>query len=173
MSEPIATYKGPIFSLYVTTLSRIKSFPELDWTKDIIDLHAKCGLFYLSEKVICFYCGARIKTFEDFESHKMSSHCTFIKLNFPKQVRTNRRKCFGLIVETYQKVVKFLQDNVGSCPSKDQFQRDLSCKICLVDLAQYVYLPCGHLVVCLECSTTQHTCPLCRKEIISILKVFV
>jgi len=174
MSDPVPTYRGPIFSSFVTTQSRLSSFPELGiWSKDIVELHAKSGLFYLNEKVRCFYCGANIIVIQNFVNHKSSSDCTLVKLNYSTQVKNPKTKCIGLILVCYLNVKNFLQDIVNTTFSKEELKRDVSCKICLVRLAQYVYLPCGRLLTCLECCTTQYSCPLCRQEITSILKVYV
>ena len=39
------------------------------------------------------------------------------------------------------------------------------CKICLDKQSCVVFLPCGHLVSCLQCAPALYKCPLCRLEI--------
>jgi len=48
------------------------------------------------------------------------------------------------------------------------------CIICLSNLPNIVYAPCGHLCLCNECNTElskkhDHKCPLCRRKIESII----
>jgi len=181
MSYPVLTYGGPIFSSFVTPESRINTFLKLKskfWTKERSENYSRSGFFYLDEKVLCFYCGAHLKRIEEFVNpyifHRaISKDCTFIKLNYPPQVRNIKQKCSGFILKFYFNILSYLQEKLNADASSTHVLRDVSCKICLMDLAQYVYLPCGHLLTCLECCTTQHICPLCRQDIKSIIKVFV
>ena len=50
---------------------------------------------------------------------------------------------------------------------------DPICKICDASEARFVVLPCAHLSMCLECVCTQDYCPLCRKRIKFLLKIFI
>ncbi|XP_052808113.1 putative inhibitor of apoptosis [Mya arenaria] len=39
------------------------------------------------------------------------------------------------------------------------------CKICMDKEVCITFLPCGHLATCLDCSTSLHECPMCRRKI--------
>ncbi|XP_075226321.1 death-associated inhibitor of apoptosis 2-like [Lycorma delicatula] len=43
------------------------------------------------------------------------------------------------------------------------------CKICMDREIEIVFLPCGHLVTCVQCAHSLSDCPLCRKEILGTL----
>lgn len=39
------------------------------------------------------------------------------------------------------------------------------CVVCLVEPADHVLLPCGHVCVCKSCADLLKTCPMCREVI--------
>ena len=51
------------------------------------------------------------------------------------------------------------------------------CCICLMAKATQAVVPCGHLALCDDCApevrTTRGTCPICRRRIYNLLRVFV
>lgn len=50
---------------------------------------------------------------------------------------------------------------------------NVNCVFCLDNLKTYACVPCGHKVFCETCSQKNHKiCPLCRKPIQSVLKIF-
>ena len=46
------------------------------------------------------------------------------------------------------------------------------CKICLTREIQLIFLPCGHLVSCMECSSAISKCPFCRAKIKGSARAF-
>ncbi|WAR09229.1 BIR7B-like protein [Mya arenaria] len=46
------------------------------------------------------------------------------------------------------------------------------CKICLSGRADVVFLPCGHIVSCSQCAPALSTCPVCRKDIMGLVKAY-
>ena len=66
----------------------------------------------------------------------------------------------------------------SSAPSSshDQILRleeEKKCKICKQQSSKIVFFPCGHLVSCIQCSTTQNYCPICKVAISERVRVFV
>ncbi|KAI8745591.1 E3 ubiquitin-protein ligase XIAP [Biomphalaria glabrata] len=49
----------------------------------------------------------------------------------------------------------------------------VTCKLCKNSDVQVVFLPCGDLVSCVECSLNLTDCPACSKEIIGISRIFI
>ncbi|KAK6168965.1 hypothetical protein SNE40_020109 [Patella caerulea] len=47
------------------------------------------------------------------------------------------------------------------------------CKICLEKEVSIIFLPCGHVCCCGECSLSVQLCPICRKEIENRNKAFL
>ncbi|KAJ8927929.1 hypothetical protein NQ314_019559 [Rhamnusium bicolor] len=47
------------------------------------------------------------------------------------------------------------------------------CVICLENECQIVFVPCGHLCCCFQCSTSVGECPLCRTDIERKIKIYL
>ena len=48
-----------------------------------------------------------------------------------------------------------------------------TCCVCLTEKAQQAVIPCGHLALCDACALrAQGTCPICRRHIFSLLRVY-
>ncbi|KAF2904279.1 hypothetical protein ILUMI_01898 [Ignelater luminosus] len=47
-----------------------------------------------------------------------------------------------------------------------------ACKICLSEEAVIVFLPCSHLVACVNCASKLKNCPVCRTVINKIIRAF-
>ncbi|XP_061195907.1 death-associated inhibitor of apoptosis 2-like isoform X2 [Saccostrea echinata] len=54
--------------------------------------------------------------------------------------------------------------------NEDLRERTL-CKMCCIEKVSIVFLPCGHLVSCGQCSPALRKCPMCRKEIKGTVRV--
>jgi hypothetical protein len=49
---------------------------------------------------------------------------------------------------------------------------DLQCSICMLQEANAAIIPCGHAVACVRCIERCDDCPVCRKPIDSILRIY-
>ena len=50
------------------------------------------------------------------------------------------------------------------------------CVVCLNSPAQCALVPCGHQIVCVDCSArveASGVCPVCRQEIIMAMRIFL
>lgn len=47
------------------------------------------------------------------------------------------------------------------------------CKICLKEKAETMFIPCGHVISCVQCAVTLDQCAVCREPLDKILRVFV
>lgn len=47
------------------------------------------------------------------------------------------------------------------------------CKICLDDEVGVVFLPCGHLVTCVQCANSVNQCPMCRNVIKGFVRTYL
>ncbi|CAL1528937.1 unnamed protein product [Lymnaea stagnalis] len=54
-----------------------------------------------------------------------------------------------------------------------ELRQQTLCKICLDKEVQIVFLPCGHLVTCVECSLPLKDCPICRRLIKGTVRAFM
>ncbi|XP_053396667.1 E3 ubiquitin-protein ligase XIAP-like [Mercenaria mercenaria] len=48
----------------------------------------------------------------------------------------------------------------------------IACKICMDKDACIVFIPCGHMVSCIECAQRQRTCAVCRAEIKETVRAY-
>ncbi|KAG8230533.1 hypothetical protein J437_LFUL011535 [Ladona fulva] len=55
---------------------------------------------------------------------------------------------------------------------KERAKESLMCIVCLQREFKVVFVPCGHLITCSDCSAQVNQCPLCRQSISSRLDVF-
>lgn len=46
------------------------------------------------------------------------------------------------------------------------------CRICYDEEFNTVFVPCGHSFACMKCTSTVGNCPLCRKSVETILRVY-
>ena len=46
------------------------------------------------------------------------------------------------------------------------------CKICMDSVIECVFVDCGHMICCMNCSSSLNVCPFCRKTIIKAIKFF-
>lgn len=47
---------------------------------------------------------------------------------------------------------------------------DMECIICMCEDKNSVFVPCGHYMTCGECAARCKSCPICRANIVSILR---
>lgn len=47
------------------------------------------------------------------------------------------------------------------------------CKVCMDEEVGVVFLPCGHLVTCVQCAPGVNACPLCRSAIKGLVRTFL
>jgi len=57
------------------------------------------------------------------------------------------------------------EDVEGIIEQNRSLRHNLLCKICMDREVRVVFLPCGHLISCQECSTALRECPVCRGHI--------
>jgi hypothetical protein len=54
-----------------------------------------------------------------------------------------------------------------------KLKEERTCKICMDEPSNVVFLPCGHLCACTTCAPALRTCPMCRANIRGTLKTFI
>ena len=50
-------------------------------------------------------------------------------------------------------------------PGQPADENQRRCKICMDQLINIVFIPCGHLIFCSKCAQAMNKCPMCRKPI--------
>jgi len=46
------------------------------------------------------------------------------------------------------------------------------CRVCYESAAEAAFYDCGHVVACLACARKVDVCPICRKRVVSAIKLF-
>jgi hypothetical protein len=138
----------------------------------------EAGFFYTEEVDLCkcYYCGLNIASWAvtdvPWVEHAIwSTKCEFLILMkgqpFIDRVRsaaTNRKALKAIEQETAK--VHDKQIVINSNPK-------LTCKICLEEEMRLVFQPCGHFCACVDCGLQVLTCPICRVEIKSWIKLYL
>ncbi|XP_069465907.1 E3 ubiquitin-protein ligase LRSAM1 isoform X2 [Ambystoma mexicanum] len=57
-------------------------------------------------------------------------------------------------------------------PPAQAEERNSECVVCMEHVAQMIFLNCGHVCCCSNCSEVLRTCPLCRKDIIQRIRIY-
>ena len=55
----------------------------------------------------------------------------------------------------------------------EKIQDSFTCQCCADAAINTVFIPCGHLVCCADCSSKVDNCPLCRTDIQQVQPVFL
>jgi hypothetical protein len=55
---------------------------------------------------------------------------------------------------------------------KNAQEAERLCRICWEDAADAVFYDCGHVVACLQCAREVQNCPVCRKKVLSAMKLY-
>ncbi len=61
----------------------------------------------------------------------------------------------------------------GLKSSNNRLRQRTVCKICMEDTVAVIFLPCGHLVSCLNCSMAMRECPVCRRRIVGVVRGYM
>jgi len=73
--------------------------------------------------------------------------------------------------ESQEKQSGSAKETETSGKSKKVDEEDL-CKICMEAVIDCVLLDCGHMVSCIKCGKRLAECPMCRQNIVRVIRVF-
>ncbi|XP_071114614.1 death-associated inhibitor of apoptosis 2-like [Haliotis cracherodii] len=113
--------------------------------------------------------GAKPAVSEETERQKQSDAPVNRFLSLP----TNRHEVKGIdkIKKNYIKKGQRKEEVKATEEETRQLRESSTCKVCLEDPANIVFLPCGHLVACAECTPALERCPVCRTHIRGTVRV--
>jgi hypothetical protein len=171
------------YMYYATYENRLSSFN--DWPLSLkirpIEL-SEAGFFYLGkgDSTLCFHCGLGLKDWKDnddvWEEHaRFSTKCKFVLLKKGKDfvnsicVETSRNKQFE-----QQKQPN--DDSQGKKVEDDKHSKTeerILCKICLTNEMNTMFIPCSHIVACIDCVSSVDKCPICRASYTKVAKVYL
>lgn len=172
----------PVYPAFANNTSRLNTFKK--WP---IALKTKpralceAGLFYTGsgDRTICFQCGVRLLDWEDdddpwVEHATYAPNCNYVLsvkgfayVNSFNRLRNTPDYCE--LPDTME-----LSKSNTSEKESDISETDTGlCKVCYLNEASIVFLPCAHLVSCVTCTTKLSSCPVCRCTIKATLRVFL
>ena len=87
----------------------------------------------------------------------------------------------NLTLKESQEILKSIEENLAMTEGKlldaENKLKDMEeakvCKICMDQDVCIAFIPCGHLLTCMECASKCLNCPMCRKPIQSQIKTFM
>uniref|UniRef100_A0A3B3DHY8 E3 ubiquitin-protein ligase XIAP n=1 Tax=Oryzias melastigma TaxID=30732 RepID=A0A3B3DHY8_ORYME len=136
------------------------------------ELLAQAGFYSKGEgdKVLCFKCGGGLTDWDSeddpWEEHaKYYPGCSFL-LSEKGQEFVNKIQLQG---------PKHTKEVTVENPLEEleKLRREKRCKICLDKSVGIVFIPCGHLASCKECSDKLDQCPICCATIAQKIQTFI
>lgn len=188
----IQTSKGPHNQDKITYESRLATFHN--WPRSMkqrpADL-AEAGFYYTGagDQTLCFYCGGGLKDWEEnddpWEQHGLwFSKCVFVNLKKGKDfIEEVKRKADPQLpvpgTSGTQKTkeeptqAEALSDKCEKVKLESDVTEKTLCKICYKNELGVVFLPCGHIVACVDCAAALKTCAVCRKPLEATVRAFL
>lgn len=77
------------------------------------------------------------------------------------------------IEEALKVVTTIKKEEIQVDEKPTQKQVDNSCAVCLGDQKSVLFMPCQHLVTCVDCATKVDQCPMCREQISARIRAFL
>ncbi|XP_054890693.1 E3 ubiquitin-protein ligase XIAP [Poeciliopsis prolifica] len=161
---------------------RLSSFAHVRHPVDHERL-ARAGFYSTGEedKVLCFCCGGGLRGWQPdedpwVEHAKEYPGCSFLLeekgVAFVNNIQLKKHE---------QSSAATSHENGFSANEKDEdpmeklmkLQREKQCKICMDRDICIVFIPCGHLVSCKQCSVSLVKCPICCGAITQKIKTYV
>lgn len=183
ISKEILKAHKPHHSDYATFFVRLQTYTT--WPKSRkqtpIEL-CKAGFFYSgsSDETICFHCGGGLRDWEDdddpWEQHAFwFKRCAYVLLekgpNFVMEVNERLSKPAVEVMEECQ-VENWIP--VDECEKNSHQVADYNlCKICLSNERNILFLPCKHILACLDCTLRLTDCAICRTPLKGFIRVFI
>lgn len=184
--------RGPSYPDYAVLATRLATFAE--WPKSMKQKPselAEAGFFYTGkgDHTICFYCGGGLKNWEEqddpWEQHALwFSKCGFLILHktkeFVEKIRDRRingedagqGEASSEVEKPAEKPETATTNNNAKETDNEQNLNTL-CKICYTKQMGVVFLPCGHVVACVDCAPALKSCAVCRKPLEATIRAFL
>ncbi|KAL3279757.1 hypothetical protein HHI36_017265 [Cryptolaemus montrouzieri] len=186
--------KGPSHPDQIIYETRLASFEN--WPKSLKQKPAElasAGFYYLGvgDQTLCFYCGGGLKDWveedDPWEQHALwFPKCNYLLLKktpaFVEAVQNEHKELLSCKKEE--------TEVEASCSTNSNTKEPLSsvseekgknseessttlCKICFKNELGVVFLPCGHMVACIDCASALKECAVCRKGIQATVRAFL
>ncbi|CAL1531180.1 unnamed protein product [Lymnaea stagnalis] len=175
----------PSYPAYVVHQKRLESFDNSELPSFLRPGHlATAGFFYAgySDCVRCFQCGLGLRSWKHgddiyVEHEKHRPNCQYL------QIQQKSRRNITSTNEIEEGVTSTYRDSSSAVSDKDvivtlleqenaKLKDQLTCKVCSRAQIKDLFLPCGDLYACSECSRLLTHCPLCNKQILATVNTF-
>lgn len=184
----------PMYPNYILASDRLKTFAYFPKGLEIkAEALSDAGFFHLNQRgdaVLCYVSGCGLKDWtigdDPFEQHALHyGSCDFVQQIKgqafvdevkKKQLDRDLTKLTSNSTENKPDATESSSSNNIETETLDTetSERGIECKICLERDRDVVLYPCMHFVVCMRCSiAVNKICPVCRKEISKIIKVYM
>ncbi|KAK3928346.1 E3 ubiquitin-protein ligase IAP-3 [Frankliniella fusca] len=161
---------GKCYPQYKMKATRLRSFEG--WPNEQVisaETLADCGFFWsqAEDKVICFWCGGGLKDWDAgddpwVDHAKWFGRCSYVL----------ERKGIDFVQSVHDQL--FTGEVVIHTTSKaEETNMNTSCKICLEETVNTLFLPCRHLASCDVCASSVIQCVICRKSIEATVRVYI
>ncbi|KAH9507988.1 hypothetical protein Btru_052524 [Bulinus truncatus] len=143
----------------------------------VIKVLASSGFFYTGEAdcVRCFQCGLGLRSWKagddvNTEHQKYRPQCPYLmsQTKGPQNVMSGAAASLDSNDPSTENISLKLLENENKT-----LKRQLTCKICSKSDVKDVFLPCGELYACSECSKLLTHCPSCNKPILATVTVYL
>ncbi|XP_077294456.1 baculoviral IAP repeat-containing protein 7-like [Arctopsyche grandis] len=155
---------------YMTFRSRILTFRDWPCSLPLCKTKvAKAGFYYAGKgaEMTCYFCNGSIKhPVEDpwLEHAKLDTKCQFMELlkgtEFIDAAKENKP---GVDLKQMERKRKTHRQNLLKG----------NCTICNTNQKNASFIPCGHLLTCMECSASFEMCPFCNVQIKYKVKTYI
>ncbi|EEC20583.1 apoptosis inhibitor IAP, putative [Ixodes scapularis] len=152
------------------------------------------GFFYdgYMDRVICFSCGGALFHWDEhddplIEHVRWYPDCAYVLLCLGPQENAEISKRQQDVLETVisntlrvpiagieKSHIEESLKEITRISKNDQTSPSVQnpCAVCLDDEKSVLFLPCQHLVACVNCASAVDTCPMCRTPIKSAIRAF-
>nr|WIE95435.1 hypothetical protein [Microctonus hyperodae filamentous virus] len=147
-----------------TIASRLATFAAY-WPRAVRqrpDQLADAGFYYtgVGDQTMCFYCNGGLKDWED-DDDPWLQHARWFK------------KCPYVLLKKGKDYVQQVESGIRivvTPPSPTDVELippppPPLCKICCTNEINVIFLPCSHVIACVDCAVVLQTCAVCRQPI--------
>uniref|UniRef100_V5GHQ7 Apoptosis inhibitor IAP n=1 Tax=Anoplophora glabripennis TaxID=217634 RepID=V5GHQ7_ANOGL len=186
--------KSPVNEDKITVESRLTTFEN--WPKSLKQKPAElaeAGFYYtgVGDQTLCFYCGGGLRDWEEdddpWEQHALwFSKCIFVilKKGVDYIEKVKREKDCQLSLPSSSQEAKAKEEPASGAPElsgqcekfagkESEAAEKTLCKICFKNELGVVFLPCGHIVACVDCAAALKTCAVCRRPLEATVRAFL
>lgn len=187
--EPFSTNSAINHPDYRKITDRLKSFEE--WPKSMRQKPAElsdAGFFYLGkgDQVKCFSCGGGLKDWEEddvpWEQHAMwYDKCPYLnEVKSADYIQSVKQKFETKDEQSTEDINNStnVQVQSNSEAHHEILNEDTSvndsklCKICCDNEMNAILFPCMHIIACVTCAFSLDSCPVCRKQISEVKRIY-